>query len=535
MGRKLSHEEFIIRVQKKNEHVRRGEIEIRGKYNGIKEPIECYCPQHDYEWPSTPASLYQGSGCPLCGRMVDTKGYKMSNEEFLEKLYETNDDFRRGIFKVVGTYNGSSNPVDCYCSIHNHTWSPVPSNLYKGYGCPICGIEKSANSQKISHDVFMSRVVENNEQVRNGTLEIRGKYEGVDIPIECYCTIHNAVVYPTPYSLEQGHGCTYCAGHRVLKGFNDLATTDPQIAALLTNPEDGHTVARMSHKKKNFTCPLCGKKQDKHVFNVVRRGLQCDNCSDHISYPNRFGRAFLDQLPIDDYTPEYSPDWLRPYLFDLFFEYNGMALAIEMDGGLHHGNKQWGPGNKKDIEGKERDLLKDKLAAENDVEVIRIDAQESSSEYISKHILQSKLNQIFDLSVIDWVKCDMDAQRNLVKEVCDIYQTQTKNLQEIADIVKLGTQCVRNYLKRGAQFGWCDYNPKDMHKTRKKNNKSREINLTRVSDGEVFTFKSVKECERSLPVMFNIKISYSMLFRHCHDKQPYKGFIFNLTDETIQN
>lgn len=535
MGKKLTHEEFEYKVKERNEHVRRGEVEIRGTYNGNKEPIECYCPQHDYTWLSTPASLYQGSGCPLCARIADTKGYKMSNEEFLEKLYETNNDFRCGLFNVVGTYNGAHNSVECYCNIHNHPWSPTPSNLYKGYGCPICGREKSGINQRASHDVFMLKVLENNEQVKNGTLEIRGKYDCIDNPIECYCNIHNVALFPTPYLLEQGHGCPYCAGVKVLKGFNDLATTDPHVAALLTNPEDGYLVARMSHKKKSFTCPLCGKEQMKHVFNVVRRGLQCSNCSDHISFPNRFSRAFLSQLPIDNHKTEYSPDWLSPYSFDNYFEYNGQQFVEENDGSIGHGNKQWGPGNKKDIEGKERDMFKDKLAAEHGIHVIRIDTQESDYEYIKKHILESELAQIFDLSNIDWEKCDRDAQKNLVKEACDLYMSGIKNLEEIANLLKIKAQTVRKYLKKGATFGWCDYDPKVACSNRKKNNQSRKVVVTRVENGENFIFESMKNCEKNIFDVCGIKASHYTIREYCRNKQIYKGFIFEHVDETAQN
>lgn len=533
--RQLTHEEFMEKVITNNEYVRRGDIEIRGKYVNSKTPVKCYCTKHDMEWSPIPSSLYYGYGCRLCAIERASQRYMMSHEDFLKKLYEVNDGFRRGDFKVVGTYNGSSKPVQCYCNIHDHLWEPIPSNLYKGYGCPICGQAKSRLSQRISHDEFMARVLDVNEHVRNGNLEIRGKYEGTDTPIECYCTIHNVTTFPTPYSLQHGSGCPYCAGTKVLKGFNDLWTTDPKVAELLTNPEDGYTIARMSHKKLNFTCPFCGKKQDKFVLNVTRRGLQCDNCSDHISFPNRFGRAFLDQLPIDDYTPEYSPDWLKPYSLDLFFEYNGKALALEMDGGVGHGNKQWGPGNKKDIEGKERDILKDKLAAENGIEVIRIDAQESSSEYIGKHILQSKLNQIFDLSVIDWIKCDMDAQKNLVKEVCDLYMSGIKKLQDIADILKISDQSVRNYLKRGVKFGWCDYSPRVAQLNRNIPPQGRKIIVTNIDTEQQFEFKNIKHCASNILDVCGITVSHNTIRKYCNNKQPYKGFDFRFMDETIQD
>ena len=33
----------------------------------------------------------------------------------------------------------------------------------------------------------------------------------------------------TPYSRTNGSGCPYCSNKRILKGYNDLATTNPEL------------------------------------------------------------------------------------------------------------------------------------------------------------------------------------------------------------------------------------------------------------------------------------------------------------------
>ena len=530
MSKKLTHEEFIARVIEKNEHVRNGEIEIRGMYVDSKTPVECYCKKHNYAFTHVPSVLYQGCGCKLCAVDRTSERYMTSHEDFLKKLYETNDAYRRGDFSVIGTYTGANKHIECYCNIHNKPWEPIPTNLYKGYACPICGKEKQGAARRNTHDAFLARVFESNLHVKNGDVEIRGVYNGIDNPIECYCVKHQVSLSTTPYLLEQGHGCPYCAGVKVLRGFNDLWTTNPDVASLLTNPDDGYLVAKMSHVKKNFTCPLCGTKQDKMVMNVTRRGLQCSNCSDHISFPNRFSRAFFSQLPVENYTPEYSPKWLLPYSFDNYFEYNGKRFVMENDAGIGHGNKQWGPGNKKDIEGKKRDELKDKLAAEQNVCVIRIDTQESTCEYIKNHILMSELAYIFDLSNIDWEKCDKDAQRNLVKEVCELYMSGMKNLKSIASVVQLSDQSVRNYLKRGSAFGWCDYTPRVVRTDKEFLVNGKIVVVTNESTGQQFQFNSLKKCASQIYDVCGIKVSHNTIRKYCNNSQPYKGFLFQFND-----
>jgi transposase len=299
---------------------------------------------------------------------------------------------------------------------------------------------------------------------------------------------------------------------------------------LLTNPEDGYLIARMSHAKKNFTCPFCSTKQDKMVMNVTRRGLQCSHCGDHISFPNRFSRALFSQLPVENYTPEYNPDWLKPYFYDNYFEYNGKCFVLENDAGIGHGNKQWGPGNKPDIEGKKRDEFKDSLAKEHDVHVIRIDTQVSTCEYIKQHILDSELSQILDLSNVDWDKCDRDAQKNLVKEVCDLYMSGMKKFQDIAKTVQLGEQTVRNYLKKGQKFGWCDYIPKKGPINKERLSHGRHITITSELTGQKFKFNSINQCTSQIYNTCGIKLSHGTIRKYCNNSQSYKGFLFEFDD-----
>jgi len=50
-------------------------------------------------------------------------------------------------------------------------------------------------------------------------------------------------------------GCPYCSGHKVLAGFNDLATTHPKIAKS-ADGWDPKTVSAGSHKKVNWVCNI---------------------------------------------------------------------------------------------------------------------------------------------------------------------------------------------------------------------------------------------------------------------------------------
>ena len=58
---------------------------------------------------------------------------------------------------------------------------------------------------------------------------------------------------------ERGCGCPYCAGRKVLPGFNDLATADPRVAAqwhpTLNGSLTPEAVTAGSRKKVWWVCP----------------------------------------------------------------------------------------------------------------------------------------------------------------------------------------------------------------------------------------------------------------------------------------
>ena len=134
-----------------------------------------------------------------------------------------------------------------------------------------------------------------------------------------------------------------------------------------------------------------------------------------------------------------------------------------MDGNLGHGNFKWG--NIKDAEGANRDKIKDKLAKENGLIVIRIDCKYSNLNYIKNSIEESILSKLFDLSKINWNRCNEYATKNLVKDICEYYNNNPNiTLQNIAKNFYISSRTVSKYLKCGTELGWCKYN------TRRKEN-----------------------------------------------------------------
>lgn len=264
--------------------------------------------------------------------------------------------------------------------------------------------------------------------------------------------------------------CPICLNRRVLVGYNDLWTTHKEIAMLLQDPQVGYEHTYGSKYKTYFICPVCGNLIFKTIKEVCNRGLGCQRCGDTISYPNKFMRAMLSQLDVQNVDYEYSPPWLRPYLYDNYFEINDICYVLEADGGLGHGYKKFGS-NEIDTTGIERDAIKDKRAQEHHVNVIRVDCCYSSDnkyEYIKQHIIDSELSRIVDLSCVDWDKCHAEALSSLVYKCADLYNAGY-SIGDIKYRLGYGNWAIGSWLKQATIIGLCDYNTSESRRRGRKN------------------------------------------------------------------
>lgn len=67
---------------------------------------------------------------------------KLTNEEHILAIAKVNPDI-----EVLGKITGSMEKVLCRCKVCDHKWSPAPTDLKQGKGCPKC-----AKRGFLSHD-----------------------------------------------------------------------------------------------------------------------------------------------------------------------------------------------------------------------------------------------------------------------------------------------------------------------------------------------------------------------------------------------
>jgi transposase len=302
-----------------------------------------------------------------------------------------------------------------------------------------------------------------NDDKRNYILTDRKlKYDTSNSLRKCYkytcniCGANKQWIYE--YEIQRGTGCSICSHHKIEEGINDIPTKALWMAKYF---QGGYDEAKLyspkSNKKICFKCPDCGKIKEKPIMieGLYRdRSIAC-SCGDKKSYPHKFMRSVLTQLKIT-FTEEYSPSWLEKKSFDFYLP--EQKLIIEVDG-IGHG-KQRNPWTKQTpIESWAIDCWKDEQATNNGLFVLRIDADESTIEYLKPNIIFA-LERDFDLDNIDWDECDRYAMKNLAEEICLYYESNHLiSSKQVATIFNVSVSTANRYLKKGAKYGWCSYNP----------------------------------------------------------------------------
>lgn len=279
---------------------------------------------------------------------------------------------------------------------------------------------------------------------------------------------------------------------RVVKGFNDLATTNPEMIKFLVNKEDAYLVTSNSTKKIKLKCPNCEKEKIMSLNRLYCYGICCSFCSDGISFPEKFVAGILNQLGFQ-FKKEYSLDKGKTR-YDFYIP--SVDTIIEVHG-IQHYNGGFETCNSRSLEKEQKnDKYKKNLAIVNNVgNYVVIDARYSRLEWIKNSVLNSELTKLlnFDEKDIEWIKLVEDCEKSLVKEVCNYYNRFGDTPLHISKKFGVSDTTIRNYLKKGASNGWCVYNDEIK---RVNALKATAKKVRGVKDGKDVTFSSVREASR---------------------------------------
>ena len=327
----------------------------------------------------------------------------------------------------------------------------------------------------------------------------------------------------TETDVERGRGCPCCSGRIVIPGINDMWTTNPGLANLLADPEDGHRYTEFANQVVDWECPDCGEITRKMISVVNRIGLSCNSCGRGISYPNRFIFNLLRELNVN-FKSEKIFDWSEGRIYDFYLEdYN---CIIEAHGMQHYRNCGFTINVK---EQQKIDKYKENIARNNKIDkYIIIDCRYSDAKYIMDNIKNSLLGQMFDLSNINIDELDKKSSTKMMFEINELYKNGIE-VKEISQIYGLTVNSTYNYLHKAEKMNLIkfDYNKSkkirgvNSHKTYYQNHSTP---IKCIENGYCFGGLSLIESESEK--IFGVKILRSCVCVALKNNKQTYGYTF---------
>lgn len=370
----------------------------------------------------------------------------------LYKEWDFNKNINLDIFKVT---KGSVIKVSWQCSKCGSCYESRVDSRVRGNNCPYCSKQKVNHTNSLA--TLNPELASQWHPELNGELTPQNVVCGSERKVWWKCELNH------PYECRiadrnKSKGCPYCAGKKVLKGFNDLWTTHPHVAMLLLSSEEGYKYSFGSKKKLHFKCSECNHEvKNKTINKVCVRGLSCPKCSDGYSYPEKFMYGVLTQLNVE-FETQKTFTWAKNKKYDFYLPEHNMI--IETHGRQHNEQGFQIAGAKTLTEEKENDKLKRDLALANEIKLyVELDCYNSDLNYIKSSILNSIIVNHFDLSKMDWVSISLNANKSLLVEVCNFYRGNNITQKEISQHFKISDSTIRRYLTTGSELGLCEYLP----------------------------------------------------------------------------
>ena len=310
-----------------------------------------------------------------------------------------------------------------------------------------------------------------------------------------------------------------------LNSWSDSNTIDPFAIGI-----------HSSTTKAWIICKNCKNEKYINIGQYVSNGLSCQHCGDGMPSTEKFMSSMLRQLNVNFIfqLTKSKFSWCENYKYDFYL--TDYKIIIEMDGAFH--NKVHSKSIKTLEELKKIDKYKTEIALNNGVYVIRINCDYPNEiykfDFMKNNIVSSPLNNIFDLSKVNWNKCEKESKSSNIVKACDIYNNITKSTTEISKIMNHPLSVIITWLTQGSNIGLCDYNPKisitnsreyAKQKCREKCNKKVEVFN---KDGESLgIFESATVLCNKSEELFGVRFRIEKVSDVANGKRPHhRNYLF---------
>ena len=197
---------------------------------------------------------------------------------------------------------GSHKKVWWQCD-HGHEWQAMIYSIAGGTGCPWCS-GKLPIPGKTDLATTHPQLAAEWDTEKNLPLKVTEVSQGTERSVWWRCPEGHSFEARV-FSRVAGTGCPYCTGKRVLAGFNDLATTHPQLVEQWYQPLNGSLTPQMvnrgSHKKVWWRC------SEGHVWQAAVYARSREKSSDCPVCFGRTRRRTGDAASLQPTAPRAAP------------------------------------------------------------------------------------------------------------------------------------------------------------------------------------------------------------------------------------
>jgi len=230
-----------------------------------------------HEWQAKLLTRSHGYGCPYCSGRYAIKGENDLQTVNPELAKEWNYEKNNGL-TPMDVLPSSDKKVWWRCA-QGHEWQTQIKVRTKGNGCPYCS---GRSAIKGINDLLTLNPALSKEwnYDKNGNLRPENFLPNSGKKIWWKC-VNGHEWQQTIDKRSNGVGCPYCSNHKVLKGYNDLATVNPTLASEWNYDKNGDL------KPEDFVANnetkvwwICDKGHEWQATIVNRnKGTGCPYCS----------------------------------------------------------------------------------------------------------------------------------------------------------------------------------------------------------------------------------------------------------------
>ena len=282
----------------------------------------------NHEWRASVKDRSQGSGCPYCANRKVLLGFN--------DLATTNPELAKEVspnskIKATETTVSSGKKLLWRC-IEGHEWESTVARHSDGHSCPYCSNKKvlTGFNDLATVNPDLAKEVSPNSRVR--VTEVTA---GSTRKLLWRCNSSHEWE-ATVDGRSKGQGCPYCSNQKILPGFNDLATTNPELAREVSpNSKIKSTEVTASSGKK-----LLWKCNNGHEWEAAAygrsKGNGCPKCSGSKMEEN-LAQLIKTLLPQNTRILRNDRQLIKPYELDILTP--DLNLAFEFNGDYWHNDE----------------------------------------------------------------------------------------------------------------------------------------------------------------------------------------------------